>query len=553
MFLVAGAGTRSIGAAPAIPASAVEGRAAPSWMRSETASRLAQEFPVLVPEAVPAPFDVEPAVNAWPGHYDLYWVVVGGEPTFLEITGEAGGDIPDFSWYDRNVELTINADVGGVPAYRDLTPIYDNVYWQVDDVVYTVSSQRLEGATSLSVANALVRLEPSTPDPMTDPPSLTVPETVSSGKVVDISVTAGDGATLSAEAGAFVATGDGTYPGVTNETVGWAAPDVESELAVTFTLTDPDTGAWLAAATTVVLAPARPTVPLALGCPVSVTSGASITIIASGGGDVVVEADTGTFPVAGANVGFDGAGTSRLLGTLPETGSVSLTWLAPESNGTGIGTLYLSGMSGAGGDSCTVQIVGSSSAPVSPEAPATDPSPTRSAARSTVASGDPATTRAAADPAGSIDSAGGSERPARATAEAADATAASGDGTAVGGMTGDEGASTSSRAGARGPRVRYPTSDGTGGVAYPRYTGDSTSPAPSGGNMILAAAPTNAPMPDALPTLVPDPGAAGAGPGSSGGSLGAVVAWLTILSTGAIALASSAGTARRKRMATRRR
>ncbi|MDQ3514726.1 MAG: hypothetical protein M3462_13910, partial [Chloroflexota bacterium] len=363
VIILSGSLTRPAHAGPAIPESVDASRAAPSWMRSETASRLDLDFSVLVPELVPAPFDIEPAVNTWSGHYGLYWVVTGGPPTFLEITGEVGGDIPDFSWYDRNVELTVNADVGGVPAYRDLTPIYDTVYWQVDDVVYTVSSRAMEVGSSLTLANALVQLEPPAPDPTTDPPVIVVPETVMSGDVLDIEVRAGGGATLSADLGTFSATGEATYPGVINETVRWVAPSVQNERAVTFTLTDAESGQWLAGASTVILAPANPSVPLTLDCPVAVSGGSIVTITASGGGDVVVEAETGTFPASGGNVGFDGAGTPRLVGTLSPSGPTTLTWLAPETAGTGNATLYLSGMSGANGDSCSIQVTGTAIAP----------------------------------------------------------------------------------------------------------------------------------------------------------------------------------------------
>ena len=63
-----------------------------------------------------------PDVTADEGYYSLYWVVPGSPPTFLQITGEVGGTIPDYSKHDRNNQLVQNAEVQGQPAYHDLTP-----------------------------------------------------------------------------------------------------------------------------------------------------------------------------------------------------------------------------------------------------------------------------------------------------------------------------------------------------------------------------------------------------------------------------------------------
>ena len=82
-------------------------------------------FPVLVPGWVPAPFGGAPAVDAGVGYYSLYWMHGGGEPTFLQVTGEVGGGLPAGSPYDLNIELSINASVNGAGAIHDVTPIYD--------------------------------------------------------------------------------------------------------------------------------------------------------------------------------------------------------------------------------------------------------------------------------------------------------------------------------------------------------------------------------------------------------------------------------------------
>ncbi|MEJ7763268.1 MAG: hypothetical protein WKF80_10800 [Thermomicrobiales bacterium] len=550
VLVLCAAAFRPTGAAPAIPERMSAERAAPAWMRSETASRLDVGFPVLVPEWVPAPFDADPAVNTWSGHYGLYWVVTGGPPTFLEITGDAGGDIPDFSWYDRNVELTVNADVGGIPAYRDLTPIYDNVYWEVDDVVYTVSSQTMEGMTSLSVANALVRMEPPTPDPSVDPPSVSVAETVMSGDALDVAIRAGDGATLSADLGTFSRTGEDSVDGVFTESIRWEAPEVQNERSVTFTLTDPGSGEWLAAASTVILAPADPVQPLALDCPVSVTGGGTVTFTASGGGDVVIEAQTGTFPAIGANLDFDGAGTARLVGALPASGPISFTWLAPETAGSGGATLYLSGMSGASGDACTIQVSEQvSGAPAAPGATATAASPQDGPVTPGPASRDPTAT---AGP-GGTDTGDPTTQAGRATATPRprqDTVGPHGDGTGVAGGDDVSGTSDGDTTTTRG-RTRYPTSDGTGGVSYPRYDGVDTS-GPAVGGMIAAPAPTNAPMPDAPATLMPTVTASGIALASADGSSGAgpVALWLLIgglAASGLVAAGTARGVRRRVR------
>ncbi len=132
----------------------------PSWLSEGSAASLNIGVDVLVPSDPPAPFSGEPAISASDGYYNLYWLIGGSPPTFLSITGQAGGSIPAYSKYDRNVELTVNASVNGSDAYHDVTPIYDLVYWQVGGVVYSVESHNMTGTDSLSLAESLVTLTP---------------------------------------------------------------------------------------------------------------------------------------------------------------------------------------------------------------------------------------------------------------------------------------------------------------------------------------------------------------------------------------------------------
>ena len=264
----------------------------PEWLSAESAARLDAGFDVLVPGWVPAPFAGEPSISAWGGGYALYWVNWGGPPTFLEITGTAGGDIPDYSAYDRNVQLLPNATVAGAVAYHDLTSAYDLVYWRVGDVVYSVNSQNLLDTDSLSLANALMPLTAQVPpppdgaggaagpdqelepvpgpepevdpvpipgpesDPDPDPGSAAVwaPDTVAGGETTFLDVWGTSGAVLTADAGLFLDTGTGTYDGAGGFVLGWVAPRTETDRRIGFVLTDGKTGEFLASASTLVLA-----------------------------------------------------------------------------------------------------------------------------------------------------------------------------------------------------------------------------------------------------------------------------------------------------------
>ncbi len=270
-------------------------QSAPAWMSPEYAARLDLGFSVLAPGVVPAPFAGEPSVYAAGGYYSLYWVIYGGPPTFLEVTGEIGGDIPDGSAYDLNVPLVVNASVQGYPAFHDVTPIYDTVWWQAGDTVYKVSAQGLTGTDSLSLANSLALMAPpessgdgagdagpGETDPETEAPDgggqgpapdaeapgggldpdlgespaplIVLPEVVVSGEVASIAVEGVSGATLEADAGSFPDTGSRVYAGVGGFSFTWQAPSVTSDITLGFVLVDVSTGEWLATASTQVLA-----------------------------------------------------------------------------------------------------------------------------------------------------------------------------------------------------------------------------------------------------------------------------------------------------------
>lgn len=151
------------------------------WMSSDMASSLDIGMNVMAPAWIPEPFGgAAPSVIAVGGYYQLYWMVPGGSPTFLYIEGTAGGALPGGSPADLNEQLTINASVQGWDAIHDIgipaggeTPIYDQVWWIANGVLYTVSSNNMTGSDSLSVANSLVVLQapaPAQPDPPTEAP-----------------------------------------------------------------------------------------------------------------------------------------------------------------------------------------------------------------------------------------------------------------------------------------------------------------------------------------------------------------------------------------------
>ncbi|HYH13172.1 MAG TPA: hypothetical protein VD789_12515 [Thermomicrobiales bacterium] len=251
------------------------------WLNADQAARLALDFPVLVPSWIPGPFGGSPSIQAGGGYYSLYWMIPGGEPTFLQITGEVGGSLPAGSPADLNQQLFINASVQGYDAIHDVTSIYDNVWWIAGGVLYTVSSRNMTGTDSISLANSLITLEPPVveePEPTLPPvesePTLppevaepTVPpdeveqgptgsisnaSSVESGGSVSLEVYPSGTGTLRATDGAFVSSGGTSITGLTGGAVSWQAPAVSSESVVEFTLLDADTGTVTATSSIVV-------------------------------------------------------------------------------------------------------------------------------------------------------------------------------------------------------------------------------------------------------------------------------------------------------------
>ena len=149
------------------------------YIGADQGAALDLDFPVLVPGWVPAPFGGGPSIDAGGGYYSLYWMIGGGDPTFLQVTGQVGGGLPAGSPYDLNVQLFINASVQGYGAIHDVTPAYDAVWWIAGGVLYKVES-RNSGTDSLTLANSLIAFIPPAaqepePEP-TSPPVETEPE-----------------------------------------------------------------------------------------------------------------------------------------------------------------------------------------------------------------------------------------------------------------------------------------------------------------------------------------------------------------------------------------
>lgn len=146
------------------------------YLGPSAVSRLSLDFTVLVPSYVPSPFGGEPAIDAGGGYYSLYWMVTGGPPTFLQVTGEVGGSLPAGSPYDLNNQLSVNASVQGHEAIHDVTPTYDAVWWIADGVAYKVESLNMEGTDSLALANSLIALVAPPPAPEEPEPTEDTPE-----------------------------------------------------------------------------------------------------------------------------------------------------------------------------------------------------------------------------------------------------------------------------------------------------------------------------------------------------------------------------------------
>lgn len=336
-------------------------RAAPDWMSGALAGQLALSFDVLVPSSVPAPFDGEPSVTAYDGYYSLYWMVPGTPPTFLQIAGEVGGAIPDYSKYDRNNPLEQNSEVDGVPAYHDLTPIYDLVYWEVGGIVYSVESHNLTEDDSLTLANALVAL--TAPGENTNEPagdaSLSMPDRVNAGETTSIQIEGVDGATLSADDGVFTDTGDSVYDGISAGSVNWQAPSPGEDTWVSFTVADADSGQALASGSILVLAVQDAPASLSLDCPAAVSSGERLEFTLTGNGEAIVDAGEGSLPAESPNTDFapDGGDGRTMVGTVPDGGAATLVWIAPEISEPATYYLFATNMQGETTGECAIDVV----------------------------------------------------------------------------------------------------------------------------------------------------------------------------------------------------
>lgn len=376
-------------AAPgAVPPQAVTANQLPDWLSSETAARLAVGIDVLVPSYVPAPFGGEPEIQASDGYYSLYWLIPGAPPTYLRITGTAGGEIPAFSYYDRNVQLEQNDSVMGYPAWHDDTPIYDLVYWQVGNVVYTVESHNLSGDTTMGIANSLISLViPDAGGETSEPPAddsnpeqaspaagsnsdlyisaIGVPETISSGQTTSIALQGAGDVYLVASDGYFPASGDTGIVASAGSTVDWQAPQTDSDLTVNFGAYNLADDSQLASASTVVhgtAAQGDASIPADVQCPATASASMEARIVVVGSGGLTLTSSTGSWPVETPNTDFqpdmDGSGT--ISGGLGAGSTIALSWLAPDDTGTA----NISVVDGNGNevDSCSIEVVSGSGA-----------------------------------------------------------------------------------------------------------------------------------------------------------------------------------------------
>lgn len=343
-------------AGPVRPAAA---QAAPGWMTAEQRALFTNGWPALVPSSVPEPFaSVTPTITVTGDSYRLYWVVFGGAPTFLEVQGYLNGYIPAGSEYDRNVELVIDSSVRGNPAYRDLTPVYDAVFWREGTPSYWARAQNL-GVDIVSFANAFTSVAAGAPVPTaTTAPVASVisPDAVASGELATVTTSGGGtGATLTADGGTFSDTGTATYAGAGDASVSWVAPDVAQDTTVTFTLVGAD-GSVIASTPTLVRAGAAAD-PSSLACPATVAAGDLLAVTVTGAGNVQLVASSGAWPVMSPNTDYDpGMDAGGLAFSLAGGGSATLVWQAPATAGTA--TITASGQSGIAFATCGVTVVG---------------------------------------------------------------------------------------------------------------------------------------------------------------------------------------------------
>lgn len=318
-------GRRAI-AAPAHPLAAeVVRRVTPDWISAGTAARLDLGFDVLVPAHLPAPISGAPQVETNDGAYSLYWMKRGGAPTFLQVAGAVGGQIPAYSEYDRNNQLTINARVQGHDAYHDLTPVYDLVYWRAGDIAYSVNSRNLSDTDTLSVADALEVLKPSSN---------------------------GDGGNNGLGVEATAPPSDATAPPADTSANDATAP--------------PASGAG------------GDPVSASLSCPDTVVSGQLVYVTLSGSGRISVDARAGKWTTGSPNTDFDpsGGGGEIMTGTIPDSGQATLAWRVPTVQSPLATYIFANDLSGNTLSECDVTINPGTPPPDATQPPAVAPAPT---------------------------------------------------------------------------------------------------------------------------------------------------------------------------------
>ena len=290
-------------------------------MPPETAAQLDIGIDVLVPLSIPAPFSGVPQVSASSGYYSLYWFVGGGSPTLLQITGTAGGEIPAYSKYDRNVQLVANASVNGATAYRDLTPIYDLVYWKVGNVVYSVESQN-SSVDSLTIANGLnVLAVPASSSPKTA--TVLSPDQITAGDVGNVTVSVSGDATLSTDVGYFTANGASSISVSGDQTVEWQAPNLTDPVTATFQVTDPSDGSVLASTPTQIVVQQSSSTAWGLECPPSGVEGEVVTVTASGSQRATLSASDGSFTGGSPAIVLNLDGSTEVDFTMPFNAGVT--------------------------------------------------------------------------------------------------------------------------------------------------------------------------------------------------------------------------------------
>lgn len=508
--------TSSVGLAAALPGDPPRlavAQANPGWMTPDQAALLDVGIPALVPAYIPEPFaDYAPAINTASGYYRLYWQVPGGTPTFLQVTGTLGGQIPAGSPYDLNNQLVVNSNVRGFDGYHDVTPVYDSVWWAEGNVVYSIQSRGLP-TDAVSFANALMAVTPAAPAAAV--PQITSPDSLAAGSVGNVSVSGAGAVTVTADAGTFSDTGTASIQLSGDATVSWVAPAASANLTVTFSVVDTD-GTVLTSTQTLVTGTA-PVVAFGLACPGTVGTGDDVPISVSGSGSVTVYASSGAWPVRAPNTDVDPSTNGASVSfPVPASGSASLIWSAPPSEQTA--SIFVTISDGTTVADCQVYVAPAAvptSTLAAPAAPPTDVSVSAPTAVSVVTAVAPTATAAApVATAGAASGPGGNQTGEQPTAPeqptvAQAATGRPGDGIAQPG--GFPAPTTAVRPGDGIPANQMPTMPAGPDGAEPSAARVSPTMTPGPGDgtgfegVATAAptwpvAPTSAPLPSAPPT-----------------------------------------------------